>query len=47
METRKSKTVTTLEDKGNKIVHKQFSIAADGAERPVMQLELTKKAVKK
>jgi Protein of unknown function (DUF1579) len=43
-ETRKSKTVTTLEEKGTKIVHKQFSIADDGTERPVMQLTLTKKA---
>jgi hypothetical protein len=43
-EARKSKTVTTLEDKGNKIIHRQFSIAADGMERPVMELVMTKKA---
>lgn len=41
-ETRKSKTVTTLEDDGKKIVHKQFSIAADGTERQVMELAMTK-----
>lgn len=43
-ETRKSKTVTTLEDKGSKIVHKQFSIPTDGPERQVMELVMTKKA---
>ncbi|HEY2785549.1 MAG TPA: DUF1579 family protein [Fimbriiglobus sp.] len=42
--TRQSKTYTTLEDKGAKIVHKQVSVAADGTERPVMQLTMTKKA---
>src|SRR5262249_42322003 len=42
-ETRKSKTVTTLEENGTKIVHKQVSLADDGTERPVMQLTLTKK----
>ena len=40
---RKSKTVTRIEDDGKKIVHKQYSIAADGAERLVMQLAMTKK----
>lgn len=46
-EGRKSKTVTTLEDKGTKIVHKQYSIGTDGAtDRLVMELVLTKKAVK-
>ncbi|QEL14492.1 DUF1579 family protein [Limnoglobus roseus] len=42
-EMRKSKTITTLEDDGKKIVHKQFSIAADGTERQVMELAMTKK----
>jgi len=41
--TRQSKTITTLEDKGTKIVHKQVSVAEDGTERPVMQLTMTKK----
>lgn len=43
---RQSKTVTHLEDNGNKVIHRQFSIAADGTERIVMQLELTRKADK-
>lgn len=41
---RKSKTLTRLEDGGNKVMHRQFSIAADGTERIVMQLEMTRKA---
>ena len=40
---RRSKTVTRLEDDGNRIVHRQFSIASDETERIVMQLELTRK----
>ena len=40
---RKSKTTTTLEDDGKKIVHRQVSIDADGTERLVMQLVMTKK----
>jgi hypothetical protein len=43
---RRSKTVTHLEDNGNKVIHRQFSIAADGTERIVMQLEMTRKADK-
>lgn len=39
-ENRKSKTVTTLDPDGKKILHRQFGIAADGTERLVMQLEL-------
>jgi hypothetical protein len=42
-EARQSKTITTLEEDGKKIVHKQFSIAADGTERQVMELDMTKK----
>ncbi len=45
-ETRKSKTVTTLEDKGERIVHKQYSIGTDGMERLMMELVMTRKAVK-
>ena len=41
---RKSRTTTTLEDDGKKIVHRQVSIDADGTERLVMQLVMTKKA---
>ena len=39
-----SKTVTTVEgDPVTKITHRQYSVAADGSERPVMQLEMTRK----
>ncbi len=41
---RRSKTVTTLEDGGKKIVHRQFVVAADGTERLMMELVLTRKA---
>ena len=43
---RRSKTVTHLEDNGNKVIHRQFSVAADGTERIVMQLEMTRKTDK-
>jgi hypothetical protein len=42
---RSSKTVTELTDEGNKIVHRQYGIDADGKERLVMELVLTRKAV--
>jgi Protein of unknown function (DUF1579) len=38
-----SRTVTRLEDGGRKIVHRQFAIDAEGNERPVMELILTRK----
>ncbi len=41
---RQSKTVTKLEEDGNKIVHRQYNIAQDGQERLVMELVLTRKA---
>jgi hypothetical protein len=41
---RRSKTVTTLEGGGEKIVHRQFAVGGDGAERLVMELVLTRKA---
>ena len=41
---RRSQTVTTLEDDGKKIVHRQHAIDADGKERLVMELVLTRKA---
>jgi hypothetical protein len=41
---RQSKTVTDMAADGNKIVHRQFNIAADGKERLVMELVLTRKA---
>jgi hypothetical protein len=43
---RQSRTVTKLEENGNKIVHRQFSLAPDGAERQVMELVLTRKVAK-
>src|SRR5579871_397911 len=43
-ETRRSRTNTKLEDNGNKIVHRQFSLAADGSERLVMELVMTRRA---
>jgi hypothetical protein len=45
-ETRKSRTVTRLEDEGRKIVHRQHSIDAEGKERLVMELVMTRKAAK-
>jgi hypothetical protein len=41
---RRSKTVTELTDQGNKIVHRQYGIDAEGKERLVMELVLTRKA---
>jgi uncharacterized protein DUF1579 len=38
----RSRTVTRLEDDGRKIVHRQTSIDADGKERTVMELVLTR-----
>jgi hypothetical protein len=40
---RRSKTVSELADGDNKIVHRQYSVAADGQERLVMELILTRK----
>lgn len=43
-EARKSKTATRLEDNGTVIVHKQYGYAADGTERVVMELRMSRKA---
>jgi hypothetical protein len=43
-EARRSRTVTRLEDGGRKIVHRQYALAADGKERLMMELLLTRKA---
>jgi hypothetical protein len=43
-EARRSRTVTRLEDGGRKIVHRQYALAADGQERLMMELLLTRKA---
>lgn len=42
-EVRQSKTVTRLEENGDRIVHRQYGITADGKERLVMELVLTRK----
>lgn len=39
---RKSRTVTSLDDDGKKIVHRQFGVNPDGSDRLVMQLVMTK-----
>lgn len=40
---RRSRTVSRLEDGGNKLTHRQFGIAANGEERLVMELLMTRK----
>jgi hypothetical protein len=40
---RRSRTVTRLEDGANKIVHRQFTIGPNAAERLVMELVMTRK----
>lgn len=40
---RSSRTVTKLEDNGNKIVHRQYAVAPDGSERLMMELLMTRK----
>jgi hypothetical protein len=42
-EARRSRTNTRLEQDGGKIVHRQYSLAADGSERLVMELVMTRK----
>jgi Protein of unknown function (DUF1579) len=42
-EVRPSRTVTRLEDNGNRIVHRQYGLTADGKDRLVMELVLTRK----
>ena len=42
-ESARSRTITTLEDNGRKIVHRQAAINPDGTERPVMELLMTRK----
>ncbi len=41
--TRRTRTVTRLEDGGRKIVHRQYAAAEDGKERLMMELVLTRK----
>ncbi|MFL5331341.1 MAG: DUF1579 family protein [Gemmataceae bacterium] len=44
-ESRRSRTVTKTEENGNRVAHRQYNINADGSERLVMELMLTRKAV--
>jgi hypothetical protein len=39
----RSRTVSRIEDGGRRIVHRQYTIAADGSERVIMELVLTRK----
>jgi hypothetical protein len=43
-ESRRSRTVSKIEDNGNRVAHRQYNINADGSERLVMELILTRKA---
>ncbi len=45
-EARRSRTVTRLEEDGKKLVHRQYVPGADGKERLMMELVLTRKADK-
>ncbi len=41
---RRSKTVTTIDEGGAKIVHRQYAVPAEGPERLVMELAMTRRA---
>jgi hypothetical protein len=43
-EARPTKTVTRLQDDGRQILHRQYALGADGQERLMMELLLTRKA---
>lgn len=45
-ESRRSKTVSRLEDEGRKLVHRQYALGAGGEERLMMELVLTKRAAR-
>jgi hypothetical protein len=40
---RRSRTTSTLEDSDRRLIHRQVRLAPDGRERPVMQLEMTRR----
>lgn len=43
-EARRSKTVSRLDDGGRKFVHRQYTLGADGEERLIMELVMTRRA---
>ena len=44
-ESRRSKTVSQLEDGDRKLTHRQYALGADGQERLFMELTMTRRAV--
>ena len=42
-ETRRSRTISTLEDNGRKLVHRQYALGSGGEERLMMELVMTRK----
>jgi Protein of unknown function (DUF1579) len=40
---RRSRTISLVEASGDRIIHRQYAIAADGTERLMMELEMTRK----
>jgi len=42
-ESRRSKTISQLEDNGRKLIHRQYALGSGGEERLVMELILTRK----
>ncbi|MDR3637527.1 MAG: DUF1579 family protein [Isosphaeraceae bacterium] len=42
-EARRSKTVSRLEDEGRKLIHRQFALGANGEERLMMELVMTRR----
>jgi hypothetical protein len=45
-ESRRSRTVTQLEDGGKKLLHRQYAVETGAADRLVMELVMTRKAAK-
>jgi hypothetical protein len=42
-ETRRSKTVSRLDDEGRKLIHRQFALGSGGEERLMMELIMTRR----
>jgi hypothetical protein len=42
-ETRRSKTISQLEDEGRKLIHRQYALGSGGEERLMMELIMTRK----